>query len=229
GQAEPDGPAGEQPEDQAFRYHNSLITLNGQGEALGRYDKVKLVPFGEFLPFRSWLRPLGVDAIAAGSTDFTPGRPLDADYLPPLLPSHLPRPLPMVCYEVIFPGLFSRAMPAADWIVTVTNDAWFGATAGPYQHFFSARMRAIETGLPVVRVANTGISGVIDGHGRVLVQTALNTSDVIDMALPKPARRSQDDLNAASRFTPLLFFYILLASWSLVATIAVRIARPKRV
>ncbi|MBV6634151.1 MAG: apolipoprotein N-acyltransferase [Alphaproteobacteria bacterium] len=213
-------------EEGGFRYHNSVITLNAAGDALGRYDKVKLVPFGEFLPLRSILRPLGMDAIAAGSSDFSPGQRLDATYLPPLLPPSLPRPLPMVCYEVIFPGLFSGAVSSADWIVTVTNDAWFGATAGPHQHFFSARMRAIETGLPVVRVANTGISGVIDGHGRVLVQSAINTADVLDMPLPKPVNRATPDgsseLNDASHFTPMWFFYILLIGWIVITVVTVR-------
>ena len=163
-------------------FYNSIVGIDHRANLVGRYDKVKLVPFGEFLPFRDMLRPLGIDAIAAGSVDFSPGHD---QRLEAILPATLPQPLALICYEIIFPGWFDRQVPGAGWIVNVTNDAWFGETAGPHQHFAMARARAIETGLPVVRVANTGISGVIDPLGRVLVQSGLYQTAVLDLPLPR--------------------------------------------
>jgi apolipoprotein N-acyltransferase len=101
------------------------------------------------------------------------------------LPYGLPQPLALVCYEAIFPGAFLDRALASEWIVNVTNDAWFGATAGPHQHFHIARARAIETGLPLVRVANTGLSGVVDPYGRILVISELNQVAVLDLPLPR--------------------------------------------
>ncbi len=163
-------------------FYNSIAGIDHRANLVGRYDKVKLVPFGEFLPFREALRPLGVDAIAAGSIDFSPG---DSQGPARLLPPSLPQPLALICYEIIFPSRVDDQVRGAGWIVNVTNDAWFGETAGPYQHFAMAQARAIETGLPVVRVANTGISGVIDPLGRVLVQSGLYQTAVLDLPLPK--------------------------------------------
>ena len=165
----PDGP---------LRFFNSMVLVDPGGGIGAQYDKRHLVPFGEYAPFRRFI-PF-VDAIA-GPNDFHPGRSGDALAVPVAGGSPV-RMLPLICYEVIFPGEVRRAMAeaGADMIVTITNDAWFGDSIGPRQHLAMARMRAAELGTPVVRVGNNGISAVIDGHGRITHRIDLNEEGVID-------------------------------------------------
>ena len=157
---------------------NSLLALDSRGEIRALYDKHHLVPFGEYVPFRSVL-PLG--KLTAGRIDFSAGPGLASFELP-----GAPAASPLICYEVIFPGRVVPEGPRPSWLLNVTNDAWFGTSLGPYQHFASARMRAVEEGIPLVRAANTGISAVVDGYGRVINQLGLNEVGVLDVALPSP-------------------------------------------
>ncbi len=158
---------------------NSVVVVDDRGNVAGVYDKHHLVPFGEYVPLRA---VLPVDRVAPGAVDFSRGpgpRTLDLAGLPPFSP--------LVCYEAIFPGAVvdgSRPRPA--WLLNVTNDAWFGTSSGPHQHFAAAQMRAVEEGLPMVRAANTGISGVVDAHGRVVRRLGLGTRGTIDAGLPPP-------------------------------------------
>ena len=161
---------------QAF---NSLVALDSFGRVQNIYDKHHLVPFGEYVPLRSVL-PL--NKISEGNIDFTPGRGPATLRLPGISPFG-----PLICYEVIFPGEVVARGDRPDWLLNVTNDAWFGQSAGPHQHFSSARMRAVEEGLPLVRVANTGISGVVDAHGRVIATLALGFEGALNVILPPPA------------------------------------------
>lgn len=165
------------PEAHNLRIFNSLQAVDSRGEVVMTYDKVKLVPFGEFVPFRSFLP---IEKITHGTMDFSPGKP-GKNYkvlgLPPLRP--------LICYESIFPALSDGAYPA--WLLNVTNDAWFGDSSGPRQHLEMARARAVEQGVPLVRAANTGISAVVDAYGRILKQLPLNVTGVIDSPLPQPA------------------------------------------
>jgi apolipoprotein N-acyltransferase len=140
------------------------------------FDKFHLVPFGEYVPIR-WIP--GVDRIAPGESDFTPGPGPVTVELPGFPPVS-----PLICYEVIFPGEVTQPGRRPQWLLNLTNDAWFGLSTGPHQHFAAARLRAVEEGLPLVRVANTGISGVVDAHGRVLAKLELGAEGVIDAALP---------------------------------------------
>jgi apolipoprotein N-acyltransferase len=165
---------------QHWKIWNSLMALDHQGGIVGVYDKVKLVPFGEFLPFRSllpasWLTPVG-------DTDFSSGiikNSLDWPNLPPFRP--------LICYESIFPQLSASSGPQRpQWLLNVTNDAWFGLSTGPYQHFQMARMRAVEQGLPLVRVGNTGITAMIDPYGRIVASLALGNKGILDINLQKP-------------------------------------------
>lgn len=158
-------------------WHNGMVALDGSGAVRASFDKFHLVPFGEYVPIR-WIP--GVDRIAPGKTDFTPGPGPATVELP-----GLPSVSPLICYEVIFPGGVTEPGKRPAWLLNLTNDAWFGLSTGPYQHFASARLRAIEEGLPLVRVANTGISGVVDPYGRVLAKLDLGREGVIDAALPR--------------------------------------------
>ena len=163
-------------------FWNSLEVLDDEGRQEAIYDKAHLVPFGEYLPMRWLFGRIGLDKLVeVGDGDFLPGpgrMTIDVDGLPPFSP--------LICYEAIFPGAVTdRAHPPA-WILNITNDAWFGDSAGPRQHFAMVRMRAIEEGVPVVRAAVTGISGVIDGYGRVLRKLPLGVAGVIDATLPMP-------------------------------------------
>lgn len=155
---------------------NSLQAIDRDARVAATYDKFHLVPFGEYVPFRS---VIGLAKLTAGETDFSAGpgpRTLRLDGLPPVGP--------MICYEAIFPGRVARRDDRPRWLLNITNDAWFGISSGPYQHFASARIRAVEEGLPVVRVANTGISGVVDAYGRVKARLGLGREGIVDATLP---------------------------------------------
>ena len=160
------------------RLWNTLHALDGDGEIVGTYDKFHLVPFGEYVPLR-WL--FGFAKVTHGRVDFLPGPGLSTLELPGLPPVGV-----LVCYEIIFPGQVTSPDQRPAWLLNVTNDAWFGTSSGPYQHLASARLRAVEEGLPVVRVANSGITAVFDGYGRELARIGLNQSGVIDVPLPRP-------------------------------------------
>ncbi|MBU8542010.1 apolipoprotein N-acyltransferase [Falsiroseomonas tokyonensis] len=156
---------------------NSVLVLDGTARILSAYDKMRLVPFGEYVPFRAWLP--GVPKLTNGAVDFSPG----TDAAP--LPVHgLPAAMTLICYEAIFPGGGGGTARDAGWILTLTNDAWFGRSWGPHQHALAAKMRAVELGLPMVRVANGGVSFVTDAYGRMRQQMALGTRGVMDVALP---------------------------------------------
>lgn len=159
---------------------NSLHALDGGGDIVATYDKQHLVPFGEYMPLKDWF---GIGKLTEGATDFTPGpgpRTINLDGLPPVSP--------LICYEVIFPGRVVDRLNRPDWLLNITNDGWYGASSGPYQHFDQARLRAVEEGLPLVRVANTGISAIVDGYGRILGKLDLGEKGVLDGGLPRPAQ-----------------------------------------
>jgi apolipoprotein N-acyltransferase len=165
--------------------YNSIYVIDHDGSVLSVYDKVHLVPFGEFLPFQDFLERLGFMQITKVQGGFIPGTRRRALEVP-----RAPRFLPLICYEIIFPG---EAVPRGErpgWLVNVTNDGWFGISSGPYQHLQQARVRAIEEGLPLVRAANTGISAVIDPLGRIIKSLPLGTEGVLDAPLPRPIGRT---------------------------------------
>ncbi len=167
----------EQTADAAPRqFWNSVFAIDSAAAIQATYDKSHLVPFGEYVPLRGILP---IDKIVPGQGDFTPGtgrRSLRLAGLPPVGV--------LVCYEAIFPGAAVDRADRPQWILNLTNDAWFGKGAGPIQHFAISRMRAVEEGLPLIRAANTGISGVVDSYGRVLSRLPLGQTGVIDTDLP---------------------------------------------
>ena len=160
-----------------IQYRNSLFAIDRHGEVVATYDKVHLVPFGEYMPFGNLLP---FEAITIGSQNFSPGPARVALALP-----GLPSFSPLICYEIIFPGEVVDIKRRPDWILNITDDAWFGTSAGPYQHFAMAKMRAVEEGVPLVRVANTGITAVVDPYGRVAAQLQLNETGLLDVSLPR--------------------------------------------
>jgi apolipoprotein N-acyltransferase len=162
------------------RAYNSIYVIDHDGSILSVYDKIHLVPFGEYLPFQNFLEKLGLMQLTKLPGGFIPGERRRTMSVP-----KAPRVLPFICYEIIFPG---EAMPSGDrpgWMINLTNDGWFGISTGPYQHLQQARVRSIELGLPLVRAANTGISAVIDPLGRIVRSLPLGTEGVLDASLPR--------------------------------------------
>jgi apolipoprotein N-acyltransferase len=169
------------PGSEPFQVWNSMIAIDDKGLVIGSYDKAHLVPFGEFMPLRSIL---GLGSVAGGSTDFSRGPGVRTLHLPGLPPVG-----PLICYEVIFPGSVVDGSDRPEWLLNLTNDGWYGISAGPYQHLAAARLRAVEEGLPVARVANTGISAIIDPAGRLTGELGLGKQGVVDGRLPRPLHR----------------------------------------
>lgn len=171
----PDGPPGAR----VSRAYNSIYLIDHDGGVLSVYDKLHLVPFGEYLPFQEWMERLGFVQLTKVHGGFIPGTRRRAMEVP-----KAPAALPLVCYEAIFSGDIATSDARPGWIINVTNDGWFGNSTGPYQHLQQARLRAIEEGLPVVRAANTGISAVIDPSGRIVARLGLGIEGVLDATLP---------------------------------------------
>lgn len=166
-------PRGEDP----LRIWNSLHAIDGNGDLAATYDKARLVPFGEYMPLRGLLP---FDKLTDGGTDYSRGPGRVTWHL-----SGLPPVSPLICYEAVFPGrVIDRDDPPA-WLLNVTNDGWYGLTTGPYQHLAQSRLRAVEDGLPLVRAANTGISAVFDGHGRVVASLGLAETGALTAPLPQ--------------------------------------------
>ena len=158
---------------------NSLFVVDGKARIIRTFDKKHLVPFGEYLPFQSVLEAIGLRQIVQVRGRFESGqkpRLVRLENAPPFAP--------LICYEVVFPNEIIEQGPRPKWLLNLTNDAWYGISTGPYQHFVQSRIRAIEQGLPMVRVANTGISGVIDPYGRVRQSLPLASNGILDAALP---------------------------------------------
>ena len=162
---------------------NSLFLLNSAGRIDGQYDKMHLVPFGEYLPLRPLLGAFGLDKLVFGDLDYSPGK-----VRPALSTPGIPPFWPLICYEIIFPGQVEGAGDRPGWLVNITNDAWYGDTSGPRQHLAAAKMRAIEEGLPVARAAGNGISAIFDGNGRLLGDLGYNRRGTVDSFLPKPVK-----------------------------------------
>lgn len=161
------------------RVFNSALVLNGDGQIIAARDKTHLVPFGEFLPFQKYLESLGVRQLTNMRGGFAAGTSRSVIEL-------VDRPsfLPLICYEVVYPGDLLQGAARPGWIVNLTNDAWFGNTFGPYQHAHQTQVRAAEEGLTIVRVANSGISIVADPWGRVKEKLPVGVQAVLDVKLP---------------------------------------------
>lgn len=165
---------------QGSRYYNSLAVIRPNATVEALYDKSHLVPFGEYMPFGDALAKIGITAFAAqvgNGYSAGPGERL-------LNLGKLGEVAPLICYEAIFPQDLRGFPQRPDWILQVTNDAWFGTLSGPYQHLAQARLRAIEQGLPLARDANTGVSAMIDAKGRITASLGMDVMGKLDVALP---------------------------------------------
>lgn len=160
-------------------YSNSIMAIDDDGEIVGAADKVHLVPFGEYLPLAGLIEKFGITQFVAGPMNFTAGTTRTTLEVPGGI-----KVAPFICYEIIFPSEVAVDVATAKFIVNVTNDAWFGRSPGPYQHFRQAQVRAAETGLPLVRAANTGISGGVDAFGRIIDAFDLGVRGYLDIRLP---------------------------------------------
>jgi apolipoprotein N-acyltransferase len=171
---------GIQRRDEDLSYHNSLVVMGQGGVLRSTYDKRHLVPFGEYIPGGDLLGQFGIHGLATSD-----GAGFAAGTAPPRI--NLPGigdAIPLICYEGIFAEEVGDQGARPRLLLLITNDAWFGAAAGPYQHLAQARLRAIEQGLPMVRVANTGVSAMIDARGRIVASLPLNSDGALDVALP---------------------------------------------
>lgn len=190
-------------------YFTSILIMNDKAEVLNHYDKWHLVPGGEFLPLAWLLEPLGLRKVVSLPESFTAG------------PGPQTLPVPgagfaglSICYEAIFPGAVAGPDVRPNWLVNVTNDAWFGKSTGPYQHLAQLRLRVIELGEPAARAANTGISAIIDPLGRITFQSPIGVADAYDMALPQPIAET-----LYSRWGDCLFFMLVLVAFAIGQTI----------
>lgn len=162
------------------RIYNSLLAIDSNGVVQGHYDKQHLVPFGEYLPFDDLLTRLGLRTLVTVPGGLSSGKAISRRMQVPGLPSFAA----MICYEAIFSDEIAHRSEEISWLLNITNDAWFGSSAGPYQHLAHARMRAIERGMPAIRAANTGISALIGPHGEIVKQIDLNLKGDFKYRLP---------------------------------------------
>ena len=183
-----------------FRVYNSIAVLDGQAKLLSLYDKRHLVPFGEYLPFQFLLESIGLEQLTGQRGGLTGGVNPQTLAVP-----GLPLIGPLICYEAIFSGTLPSGAARPGLMFNATNDAWFGTSFGPRQHFHQSRLRAVELGLPLVRAANTGISAIVDPYGRVLQSLDLDHRGVIDSDLPQALPAT---------------LYATLGTWIFLATMA---------
>ena len=190
---------------------NSIRALNAGGEIVASYDKTHLVPVGEFLPFHSFFHSFGLQQFVTGSRGWSHGearRLMQTPTTPPFLP--------LICYEAIFSGdvftaIDGRDIEQAQFILNLTNDAWFDGSIGPAQHFHHARLRAVEHGLPIVRVANSGRSAVIDPLGRLTAVMEPGETGLIDADMPDKIQNTY-----FSKYLNVPFFLSLIFGFALV-------------
>jgi apolipoprotein N-acyltransferase len=197
----------------ATRYYNAVVAVDSSGTIVDAADKLHLVPFGEYVPLESILSRLGVTRIVESVGGFSPGASRRLLRLKEGVVA-----LPLICYEIIFPGLVLQDAASAGLLLNVTNDAWYGDTPGPYQHFRQAQIRAVEAGLPLIRAANNGVSAVVDPKGRIVDALALDAVGVIDATVrvdhAPPPILGGPFVNGMTVIAFLAFIALALAIWA---------------
>ena len=196
----------------ASKYFNSAVLVRADGSTGAVYSKMHLVPFGEYVPLRRVF--FFASRLVEAVSDFSPGESAV------LLPVGQHQASTAICYEIVYPNLVRQSVAAgSELLTTITNDAWFGPTSAPYQHFAQASMRAIENGRYLVRAANTGISGIVDPYGRVLAQTG-----IYEPAVVIGDARFIRSLTVYTRIGDLFAYLSVLATVALLVT-----HRPRRI
>ena len=187
-------------DENSSKFFNSLVVVNNNFEIVYKYNKKKLVPFGEFLPFEKYLNKLGLKKITQGRGSFSKGKAQNNIKISNL------NIFPLICYEIIFPELVQKASNETNIIVNISEDAWFGDSIGPHQHFAKAIFRAIESNTFLVRSANKGISAIINNKGEIIKKLNINEAGNIeaDIQLFKSENKNKNDLI----FFVLLFTYL---------------------
>ncbi len=191
------------------RYYNSIYMIDDKGQILSASDKVHLTPFGEYVPFEDVLRRFGIEELISLPGGFSPASSRSVLTLPSGISFY-----PLICYEAIFPDEIAPDLAGANAILNITNDAWFGVTPGPYQHFLQSRLRAVERGVPLLRDANNGISASIDPFGQVVDGLTLNVSGALDTTL------SASTVPKQNSFHHNLNFWLILGGLGFVAVIS---------
>jgi apolipoprotein N-acyltransferase len=199
-----------------LRLYNTLLAFGAEGKLVAAYDKIHLVPFGEFLPLYALLNRIGLEPLTRQGAGFSSGASPRALITLPRIPAFAP----LICYEAIFPRAIVQGRERPAFLANVTNDGWFGNTTGPRQHLHQARVRAVEEGLPLLRAANNGITAVVDAHGRVLDRLDLDVVGVIDARLPTALPPT-----VYGRFGDLAFVLMLAAGLAIVVAGTLRHAR----
>ena len=186
------------------KVYNSVLLFNGGETAplLATYDKVHLVPFGEYLPAQSLLEAIGLEQITRQRGGFAAG----ALSQRVMSIGGLGRVMPLICYEAIFPLAPLSAADRPDLLMTITNDSWFGDTTGPRQHYAQARVRAVEMGVPMIRASSNGISALLDGYGREMGRLDLNAVGSLDVRVPAAVATTP-----YGQFGDKIFFGIVIA------------------
>lgn len=203
------------PPDNPVHVWNSLVAIDHEGAIRASYDKFHLVPFGEYVPLRGILP---IQKITPGTIDFSAGDGPHTITLPGLPPFS-----PLICYEAIFPGAVIDPAHRPDWLLNITDDAWYGITSGPFQHVAIARLRAVEEGLPLARAGDNGISAMFDPYGRVVARLDLNAVGALDVSLPQPLPPT-----LYSRWGDMPYFIALLLMIATVLWHRLRLSGPAR-
>ena len=185
------------------KYFNSMAILNNQANIISTYNKINLVPFGEFLPFESFLSKFGLKKITEGYNSFSKGS--DRKIIELEKKFNNISFLPLICYEIIYTGKIKRTNQSPDLIINISEDGWFGNSVGPYQHFSHAKFRAIEEGVFVARSTNNGVSAFIDSNGRVIKSLKNRKSGVLKVKSPIFLKNT-----FFSKYGNNLFFFFLL-------------------
>ena len=190
------------------KYFNSLVLLNNKLEILSLYNKVNLVPFGEFLPFEKILSKFGLKKITPGYSSFSPGDKrtvinLGEEFSKKLI-------LPLICYEIIYPAKIKKKNQYPDLVINISEDAWFGKSIGPYQHFAKAIYRSVEEGVFIARSANKGISALINPNGKILKSLNTGESGNIEYKFPHFSKKTLFSKYGNKIFFLIIFLYIFL-------------------
>lgn len=190
----------EETTDAKARFYNSMLVIDSEGIISDAADKVHLVPFGEYLPLAEQLGKLGIKAVAAADRGYVGATQRRSLNLSGGLSA-----IPLICYEAIFPSEVQRLASSDGLIINITNDAWYGDTPGPHQHFHQSRLRAVELGIPMARAANNGVSAIIDAKGRIVEKLDFGAAGAIDTVLP-----GKIDLPYGKLYSDHIFWLIVL-------------------